>query len=278
MGDNRHPICCVEGCGVEGVHKMHIRKRGNESFIYMCDYHFNTNERYSSKNGAEKGKEKKNGDTFSIELEVSDHTKRGRFELTSNGFLPTSDSSVQCKFKSPIYKGMNAFVKYLTSIEDLVNTGDIEIDESCGTHIHIGSVGYMLNGVNYPALDANTYCFLQNEVYYYRLFKPLQKAIEAEMLKSETFFGRYFNHYADKISVNVFNHYNFINVEDDEHYTIEFRLPVFKTKTQYAKCAHFCRDVMHDVQKYFLVDPCVSTADKAANMIVKHFYKYLQDI
>lgn len=254
MGNNKEPICCVPNCGARGIHGFEVRQRGGISKAYVCEHHRTLNECYSADNLHFIGEAKANGDTFSYELELSECDFAGRVELAVNHFLPTNDSTVFVEMKSPIYNGLNGLSKYLKSVEDLMTSGNISNAETfeyaCGTHLHTGNRGFKRNGLNIPAINADTMGFIRR--YYHSLFIPLCMVMSVNTEATVKLFGRDFGTWARKIDGNTdpIEHRNFVNVQHSE--TIEWRLSFFVNAEQYQRLAHFCRDAMHTIQTGFL--------------------------
>ena len=130
---------------------------------YLCSACARRRTGYYTPNAGKKGKVKSEKWTISIELETSNHTATGHGNLLHNGFIPTRDSSLGpegVEYKSPIYQGFGGLVKYTKSIEKMLRSGDIEIDRTCGHHIHIGRTDIVnhltgeLYDINAEALDA----------------------------------------------------------------------------------------------------------------------------
>lgn len=239
MGNNTTPKCQCPSCNALGTVKYSVKRRGGGN-AYLCRYHADSLESYFNENNLRIGDMKKNGFTYSIELECSRVTFPARLELCVAGFLPTADSTVTAEFKSPIYNGMNGLKAFLPSIQELINSGDFAIDSDCGTHFHVGHNDF---------INADTMDFIRR--FYHSLFLPLSIAMEADHNKTAELFGRDFCYWARAISSNSEpqEHANFINTQ--HNYTLEFRLAFFKNAEQYARCADFCRAVTEKVVNSF---------------------------
>lgn len=279
MGSNKNPVCQCPNCNALGVHKFSVRRRGGGN-AFLCDYHKRSLESYFTENNLRLGNMKKNGLTYSIELETSMANFRARLELCVAGFLPTSDSTVYAEFKSPIYQGMNALKAFLPSIQDLIDEGDLTIGSECGTHFHVGHDVY----INRRYMD-----YIRR--FYHSLFVPLCNALIEEDEKATRLFGRGFGYWSDTINsrTNPEEHRNFINTQHS--YTLEFRRCFFKNAEQYAICADFCREVTEKVIETFCKEVerlgvvegqrlteeqkaiLKRAADKAGKQIVKVFKK-----
>lgn len=248
----RIPVCMCKDCNSIGTVKVPIAKRGNR-FGYMCDFHARRLEGYTVENGYRMGNRKKNGFTVSMELEVSIATTKARGELVDFGFKPTADCTVSAEFKSPIFEGLNAISKQCISIEKLMTEGDIRIGYECGTHFHVGHADY---------INAETMRYLRR--FNGSLFVPLSNAIMANQDKSERFFGRRPNRWAEPVTMldpsgdysgSYMKHSAMFNLQHD--YTIEFRQAKFVNADQYMAVAKFARD--------------------CANAIIENFIKHFND-
>lgn len=281
MGNNTNPICQCVNCNNRGYKKYSVRRRGGGN-AYLCEYHARSLESYFAENSLRIGNMKKNGFTYSIELETSAADLQARVELCVAGFLPTSDSTVFAEFKSPIYNGANALKAYLPSIQYLLETDSIEIDSDCGTHFHVG---------HDTMINHRTMVFIRR--FYHSLFLPLSLELERNDTKATEIFGRGFGYWARAISANTDaeEHTNFINTQHD--YTLEFRRAFFRNAEQYSRCADFCRIVTEKVVNTFCTKVVAlgltendryltaeqktelkKAADKTARQIVKAFREF----
>lgn len=231
MGNNTMPKCSCAGCENIGKYAYGVRRRGMNN-AYLCEYHKQGLESYFAENMMFWGKPKAHGLTFGIEFETDFSTEYGRLEMMLEGFLPTSDSSIDGpEFKSPIFYGTNAIMAFLPTIDELIESGNIRIDfQENGTHTHVGHVS-LLNDL--------TMSYIRR--FYHSLFLPLSKALEENPTKTAAIFGRQFTYYADKINerTNAEGHCNFVNVQHDK--TLEWRLVQYHNAKQYASALTFCR-------------------------------------
>lgn len=243
----RIPTCMCKDCNNVGTVKVPIAKRGNR-YGYMCDFHARRLEGYTVENGYRSGCRKKNGFTFSCELEVSNATTKARGELVDFGFKPTADCTVSAEFKSPIYEGLNALSKQCASIEKLMNDSDIRIGYECGTHFHVGHVDY---------INGETMRYLRR--FNNSLFVPLSEAIMADQAKAERFFGRRSNGWAEPVTMQdpsgdlpgfSMKHSAMFNLQHD--YTVEFRQAKFVNAAQYMAVAKFARDCVNALVENFI--------------------------
>ena len=229
--------CIHPNCNREGFIKISMPDRGGRA-AYVCEHHAHLEESYSTENGFRYGNVKVNGFTYSIELETAHSTIQSRGELLNVGYIPTQDGTVDVEYKSPIYEGLNAPSKHAVTVENLMQKGILSIDESCGTHFHVGHHFY---------INPVTMRFLRR--FNHSLFMPLSLAIQSNPYKSEAFFGRIMAHWAQPITAAdpagdvagwQMKHEAFINLQHD--YTIEFRQPRFQTAEQYQQVMRFCKD------------------------------------
>lgn len=243
----RIPVCMCKDCNSVGTVKVPIAKRGNR-YGYMCDFHARRLEGYTVENDFRSGNRKKNGFTFSKELEVSSATTKARGELVDFGFKPTSDCTVSAEFKSPIYEGLNALSKQCVSIEKLIESGEIRIGYECGTHFHVGHVDY---------INGETMRYLRR--FNGSLFVPLSNAIMADPVKAERFFGRRSNNWAEPVTMADpsgdfpgchMKHSAMFNLQHD--YTVEFRQAKFVNAEQYMNVAKFARDCVNALIENFI--------------------------
>lgn len=231
MGNNTMPKCSCTGCENIGKYAYGVRRRGMNN-AYLCEYHKQGLESYFAENRMFWGKPKAHGLTFGIEFETDFSTAYGRLEMMLEGFLPTSDSSIDGpEFKSPIFYGTNAIMAFLPTIDELIESGNIRIDfQENGTHTHVGHISL---------LNELTMSYIRR--FYHSLFLPLSKALEENPAKTAAIFGREFTYYADKINerTNAEGHCNFVNVQHDK--TLEWRLVQYHNAKQYASALTFCR-------------------------------------
>lgn len=286
---SRIPVCMCKECNAVGTVRVPIAKRGDRDG-YMCEYHARRLESYSTENGFRMGDRKKNGFTFSCELEVSNANLKARGELVDFGFLPTSDCTVSAEFKSPIYEGLNALSKQCVSIDKLIANGDMRIGSECGTHLHCGHAEY---------INGRTMRYLRR--FNGSLFVPLSNAVMSDPIKAEQFFGRRSNSWAEPVTMSDpsgdydglrMKHSAMFNLQHD--YTIEFRQAKFVSAEQYMQVAKFAKDCTNAIIENFIkhfMDTEWDTrryptrtayrkhkADVTAQKLVKLYEKYTANI
>ena len=240
MASNRNPKCSCPMCENIGVHAFPIRRRGGNNG-YLCSWHINHLHSYSFENPIWAGTEKAHGFTVSKELETMAPTNLARCELLVEQYFPTSDCTVDVEFKSPIYRGFNAIAAYASTIEYLKNSGNITIDENCGTHTHIGHT--FINSVSMAYIRR----------FYHSLFLDIYKEWANDREKACRLFGRYnasWARYIDSTTDKATRHENAINVQHEP--TIEFRQVRFQTAEQYITFLHYAKSFMIPIVDIFI--------------------------
>ena len=273
----RQAICNCKNCNNIGTHPIKVFKRGGGQ-AFLCDYHYNREEGYHTKNERKQGTNKQHGFTYGVEFETSFSTPKARIEFTDNGYLPTADCTVDVEYKSPIMNGLNQLAKHCVTFNRLIVEGDLSVNDSCGTHLHIGG----------EALTPEAMSYIKR--FYHSLFLPLSQALSEDNDATAALFGRPLNNWARPIynGCDVESHANFINMQ--HAHTIEFRACKFVTDKQYMNCVHFCDDVVKTVVTNFVEHfndtpkdarryPTQTTyrkhkAQTTAKKLVKLFYKY----
>lgn len=249
-----HARCVV--CGdiqpVAAMHKGNPLDRGGKPG-YVCSICANSERNYSFANSLIKGKEKSENWTASHELELSGYTIIGKANLMHNGFAPTSDASVELEMKSPIYNGFGGIVKYAKSIEKMLNSGDLEINHTCGDHLHVGRTD-IVNHLTGEVYDFNNFALDALWEYRFEILSPLNDYLTHNPDSCAYVFGRSLTYYAGNIQSAYrserrehTNRYAFINFctegknpltgEKSPRFakTIEFRINYFQNATQISK-------------------------------------------
>lgn len=236
--------CQCEGCANEGTIRLTLRKRGGRG-AYLCERHAMSMERYSYESTATRGGEgelgrRGGGFSYGMELETSASTIQTRIELCGLGFTPTSDSTVDVEYKSPIWYGLNSPVKTFRSIQDMMDKGELGIDYSCGTHFHVGHISYGWKQ-----------CEMVSE-YYHEIFDEIGRLTQGNNPAANAVWGRSCNRWAIPTHESDYadNHTNMFNLQHDN--TIEFRLCKFRSVEQYTKLVHFCKSVMATILNNFI--------------------------
>lgn len=272
---NRETATCVY-CGIEqatfGMIRVKMRNRG-EKPAYICERCASSQaiESYSTENNTRRGSNIGGGFTYSVEFETAKDSPELRAELVSVGFMPTYDCTVACEYKSPIYQNLKPLAKKLQTVEKLCDNDLAAVNDTCGTHFHVGHV----DAINPSAM-------LSISAYYHELFTPLSDYLLAHVEDTRRVFGRELGayDYATPISASTFEdgHSNFINIQ--HYYTIEFRLCRFRTADQYMHVAKLCKDITACIITNFLqyADSDAKTREHkarvTANKLVRLFKKY----
>jgi len=266
-----------------------LNRGGNNA--YMCHYCANHNSGYHSVNTKNRGTQKVNEVFIGHEYEVSFNDYYARNIMFEYGFIPTHDGSLRgrntCEFVTGIQSGLNIASKMVVTLENLINEGHLEINESCGTHFHV-SINAMKNS------EGEQVYMNYIRRFYHSLFTPLCNAMQANQTKTEALFGRYFSRWAREVNsyTDPDDRYNFINVTNNSN--IEFRLNKFqnakqmqnlmKMEVEMVKCivTNFCEhfnDEEIDARRY--ANKTAYRKHKAqmtANKLVKLFEKYSANI
>lgn len=272
---NRETATCVY-CNIEktvaGMIRVPMAKRGKKP-AYICERCASSQavESYSTENDKRRGANIGGGFTYSVEFETAFDTPELRAELVSVDFIPSSDCTVACEYKSPIYNNLKPLAKKLQTVEKLCNTGCASVDETCGTHFHVGH-----------KTAISPYTMMQIAGYYRELFTPLSDYLLAHADDTRRVFGRELGAYDYATPINgstwEWGHSNFINIQ--HNYTLEFRLCRFRTAGQYMHVAKLCKDMTACIITNFLPynDADAETrehkANITANKLVRLFKKY----
>lgn len=273
--------------------QTNMPNRGN-GHAYMCRTCANQNRGYTHFAGGNneiQGKQKVNQVGVGIELETSFTDMHARNIMFEYGLIPTNDCSLHgsrtCEYVTGIQQGLNIASKMAVTIENLMNGGHLEINDSCGTHFHV-SVNAMKDNNGQQVYMGYIKRF------YHSLFVPLSKAMSENTETTCALFGRWFGGYCEKITEysNAENRYNFINVTNDSN--IEFRLNKFNNAKQFQNlmkmevemvqaivtnfCEHF-NDEKIDARRYSnMTEYRKHKASVTANKLVKIFEKYASKI
>lgn len=246
---------CV-ACG--NIHPVSEMFRGNPLDRggkpgYICESCRSFTANYTRGNNLVKGAIKSEEYTVMTELELSGFTDIGKANLMHNGFMPSHDSSVFCEMKSPIYNGFGGLVKYAKSIDKMLNSGDIEINYTCGAHVHIGRKN-IVNHLTGEVYDFNNKSLDALWAYRFEILTPLNDYLAMRPYSCESVFGRSLTGFADNIHSAYgndrrthSNRYAFINFctegknpitgEKSPEYaqTLEFRINYYQNATQFGK-------------------------------------------
>ena len=256
--------CICKNCNNTGIHPVSVNDRGGRSG-FLCNFHYLQNESYYTKNTFRQGKEKSNGFTYSIELETSRSNEKSRVELMNLGYIATKDSTVDVEYKSPIYQGLNSLQKQLLSIDTLINQNNLQINDTCGTHLHVGHTE-----------NINTVTMQYIRRFYHSLFVPLSEYMRQHPAKTRQFWGREFSSSGWAVPVNentdAQNHKNFINTQHD--FTLEFRLAKFQNAKQYYNIVCFAKDTVNTIINNFILHFNNDNFDKTRYKNITEYRKH----
>ena len=285
-------------CGCAATTAITMRSRGGRVVCYCADHaDYIKNPRpyygYTTKNHNHTGTFG-NGDgwTFGNELETSWSAPFAYSECIEKKYIPTSDCTVDIEYKSPVYHGLNAFVRDARAIGQLIEDGALEISPlHCGTHTHIGHIERKIDERTGEVTEFSRIadCMRFYRQYSYRLTKPLADEMKRHEDETRQLFGRALdeNGYAAYPERNSMEHRNYINMQHNN--TLEFRLPLFRNATQYLKCVELCKRIAETFYTNFGSyayeidknggetennDLLKHKADVAGNKAVKLFRKY----
>lgn len=202
---------------------------------------------YSWENRTEHGTNTRNR-TYSIELETMRPTSKATYELAENDCLPSSDSTVDSEYKTPIYHNLKSPVRLTKTIQRLIDGGEMVVDSHCGTHFHIGTPD---SGMNRPQNGESVSRMEMTRRFVNSLFTPVSEYLSANPDKAVAVFGRSFGYWAQPITMHsdAWTHENWINLQHD--YSIEFRLCFFRNAAQYALCMNTCDRIFSALETHF---------------------------
>lgn len=266
--------CSAHGCTAtttnptrDGWSAAPAAERGGR-LRYLCAYHSRNILGYTYENDTRRGV-RETGFTNSTEFETNNPTTEFRSTLLHYGWVATSDCTVDVEFKSPIYEGLR-WHKLLGTVERLISAGHADVGANCGTHHHVGHVEHI-----HPA----TIGWITE--YYHPIYDGLSAHLAANPQKCQAVFGRMLGGWARDCRYEYAdNHSNFINVE--HAYTLEYRIPRFKSAAQYLHVMKWCQDATKAVINQFIMSfdthgVCGAVArrhrDNRAAAVSKHLVK-----
>lgn len=241
-------------------------RRINGKVAYLCQYCATNNEHYMSGRDSATIGGVEDGFKFGIELETNASSLEFRQLMFRFGFEATNDCSLDnigerrynglasCEYVSATNKGVKRFAKQFIEIEKALNTGDVIMNDTCGTHCHI-SYNDMRNG------EMGMICS-----YFQSIFTAIQNVMIANPEKTREFFGRYFTDYAPTFNADThmrvgFHGDRYVWVNCTNRNNIEFRLNKFRTADQMRKCIMFEKWVVKTIVDNF-TSKYHETADK----------------
>ena len=258
MGNNRNPRCACPWCNRPGVVAVPVMKRGGGN-AYLCEYHGHGGlDRYTAENPLWWGVPHDHALTFSREVELSAMNRKGAIELCANGHRITSDCTVFAEMKSPIYQSLSPLVAYGDTLDRLLESGDIGINQTCGMHFHVGRKpdpkaydenGHQIAAPRWQAIDESAMEIIRR--HYIDLFMPVYKYWYENEEESTSVFGRSWGEWADTFGMQsgrirsydgAMEHRLAINVQHD--YTVEFRRCFYRNAEQYRRCMYGCTAIV----------------------------------
>lgn len=216
---------------------------------------------YSYKNLVRNKKKTYSGFQWGGEFETNTlTTNEQRLQLFSwYKLICTHDCTVAEEFKSGINQGLHGTKKYLEGIENII---DIANGNNCGTHANVSLASWEDNNAMLTVRDYST-----------ALFKPLAQAIvNLGIEKRIEIFGRDFGSYRN-YTETCFEHGDWLAIKEN---CLEFRISKYRNSTQYSHLLMLYKEFCLAIDKIFLVNPCVDTANKTANKMVELLNKHSQ--
>lgn len=236
--------CACVGCNNNGV----VRIRTNHQTvggIFLCYHHSENMDGYTCENDNHMGTHKAHKLTFGMELETNASSLKARGILIENGFIPTSDCTVDVEYKSSIQYGLASFSQLYKSIDRLVESGDLSFDDmngdTCGTHFHVG---------HETLINRGTMDWLRR--FYNTMFVPLSNEMKAHSDVNIALFGRDFTYYASPVTMytDSMSHCNFVNLQ--HNYSIEFRLCKYRNAEQFTRLTHMLKEMSVAIVETYL--------------------------
>jgi len=310
--EGRRPAVCNHiGCG-------RLCERGDGSIkvitpfaplgLTLCAFHAHNTDCYSLENDLFEGKVTKDGITISCELETSYNTSVSRAVLgmTKYGFhcVPTNDSSIDgyndaIEWKTAVFNNLCAPIKLFGAVESLMCEGYLEMDGSCGSHLHTGlsnneiDFRYLFDNIaEYWEAFGRVYAYLDGmpnekmKQYFGRGFvgyaRTLRKSDDDRyVLPRHDGNGK--NTHSDRVlyaddnlygneSFNCNQHYLAFNLQHS--YSIEFRLAKFVNAAQYRKIAVVMHNVVIFLRDYYYRRIDRDLLGRAIEALFKEVYPY----
>lgn len=235
-------VTCTR-CGVQAskfqMIKVEKNNRGQRA-SYLCNRCNSEMNSYFFEHDELRGADTKHPFTYGMELETWGSNAKARSELAEYHFIPTSDSTVDVEFKSPIMNNLKSLSHLTKVLDKMLTDGDIVIDHHCGTHFHVGHAS-----LNYETMD-----YIRR--FYNSLFVPLCEAMQEHATETENLFGRGFGTWCRTINMDTDaeRHENFINTQHSN--TLEFRLAFYRNGAQYMAVAKLATKITEAVMNNFV--------------------------
>lgn len=251
--------------------------------VFLCDRHKNALRYalagYCTENRIRNGKPTKDGLTVSFEVETSDLTDKGATTIICNfDAIPTSDSTVFVEIKTPIFNSLQGATKLLGTLEALMNSGDLQINNTCGTHLHVGTYAGNVDFMRLLSPARNYTAFFAPVALYISRNLTAEKRIE--------YFGRDYGTWARRVWFDenycrcdgTYNnmsqcHVAMFNVQHT--YSVEWRLPKFTSAEQYRRCIMGLQNIVKPLTDAFATcggyDISAENLRKAGNKAKERF-------
>lgn len=235
--------------------------------VWMCEAHRGTRNLrgYNDENSKRVGKGNADNISISVELESMGNSTHARAYLVDNGFMPTSDCTVDIEYKSPIYTSELPLAKIIGGIEymDKNRNYHFSVNNShCGIHTHYGFID-------------NHFDFQTLERHYRELFYDLNDLIHYSLSTNArvAIFGRDFGEYNREIDFNYADsHSNWINIQ--HRYTLEIRMPRFVDAKQYMRFLKCFKKIFKALNTHYISkEHTARNAEKASRKMCAVFKK-----
>jgi hypothetical protein len=226
----------------------------SKGYVYICSDCLQSKQNYSQENDIYSHKEKDHGRTVSIEFEAMEDSPFLRL-LTTYGFMPSYDASVDIEYKSKIYNSLCGIKQMFRSFDSYLTRSALR--DGCGTHLNIGNRKWL----DYDAME-----FISSHAV--SLFSPLMELIADDSQKAIRIWGRTFTGYAKDIREFSNSWYNLMrtggnasehcscinfqhhNEDDNTRNWIEFRLAKYVNAGQYTRLMKLCFSIVDALETF----------------------------
>lgn len=266
--------CCIE-CGHytnENIGGIRVTIPSQKNGVWVCaDHRGKRNLRsYYDENDEIVGKGNADGITISVELESMGYSTHARAYLVKNKFMPTSDSTVDIEYKSPIYYSELPLAKIVGGIEYMDKNPNYKFkvfDDRCGIHTHYGFID-------------NHFDFRCLEEHYRQLFRPISDILQYELSRGQiqSIFGRSWGEYNTPCAWDYpMAHSNWINIQHKK--TLEIRMPRFTTADNYMRFVKCFKKIFKALDTHYISkEHNLRNAEKAGRKMEMIFKKEYSDI
>ena len=269
---------CVE-CGRmtnEAMGGIRVTIPSQKNGVWVCaDHRGKRNLKgYGDENNKKVGSGNSDNITISIELESMGISTHARAYLVKNGFMPTSDCTVDIEYKSPIYTSKQSLAKVMGCVDYMDKNPNYNFrvnHSSCGLHTHFG-------------FDDNHFDFTTLRYDYETLFKPLSDYVNSlDDLDIRAIFGRSFQTYNRALNYYCpLAHENWINIQHS--YSVEIRMPRFTDVDKYMRFVECFKKIFKALNTYYISRGAYRTekheanAKKASEKMLAIFKKEYADV